>query len=52
MGLEGFARRPAPLGQPEAGELDHEIVKDDLEAAIALANEQGKLVLVNFTGHT
>lgn len=31
---------------------DHEIVIDDLDAAKALAMDQGKLVLVNFTGHT
>jgi thiol:disulfide interchange protein DsbD len=31
---------------------EHEIVKDDLDAAIALASQQGKLVLVNFTGYT
>jgi thiol:disulfide interchange protein/DsbC/DsbD-like thiol-disulfide interchange protein len=39
-------------GGPAAAANDHEIVKDDLDAAIARAKEQGKLALVNFTGHT
>jgi thiol:disulfide interchange protein len=35
----------------ETASKDHEIVKDDFEAALAKARAQGKLLLVNFTGH-
>ncbi len=30
----------------------HEIIKDDYDAAVAAAKDSGKLLLVNFTGHT
>jgi len=34
-----------------AAKKEHEIVKDDYEAALVLAQQQKKLVLVNFTGY-
>jgi thiol:disulfide interchange protein DsbD len=39
-------------GGASAKSKDHEIVKDDFEAALAAARSQGKKVLVNFTGFT
>jgi len=39
-------------GDGAAAVKDHEIVKDDYGASLARAKEQGKLVLVNFTGFT
>jgi thiol:disulfide interchange protein DsbD len=35
----------------KADKREHEIVKDDYEAALKLAGDQRKLVLVNFTGY-
>ena len=43
-------------GESESGPNEtrsaHTIVKDDYPAALALARDQGKLVVVNFTGYT
>ncbi|MFT5152381.1 MAG: thiol:disulfide interchange protein, partial [Planctomycetota bacterium] len=39
-------------GGGNAGPQEHSIVKDDYDAALALAFDSNKLLLVNFTGHT
>ena len=42
----------AALSEGSARAAGHEIIKDDYEGALARAREQGKLLLVNFTGFT
>jgi hypothetical protein len=37
---------------PPVGSAAHTIVKDDYQAALVRAADEGKLVLVNFTGFT
>jgi len=39
-------------GEGPAEQIGHAIIKDDFEAAVARAKQEGKLVLVNFTGFT
>jgi hypothetical protein len=39
-------------GEAKAEQVGHVIIKDDFEAAVARAKQEGKLVLVNFTGFT
>ena len=45
-----FAESVYGSGEVELGR--HTIVKDDHDAAVAQASGEGKLVLINFTGHT
>ena len=39
-------------GEGPAEQIGHATIKDDFEAAVARAKQEGKLVLVNFTGFT
>ena len=39
-------------GELEEGKAKHGIVADDYDGALALASEEEKLVLINFTGFT
>jgi thiol:disulfide interchange protein len=41
-----------PVGRADQGPREHTIVVDDYDKAVALALEQDKLLMVNFTGHT
>ncbi|QDU70094.1 protein-disulfide reductase DsbD family protein [Engelhardtia mirabilis] len=42
----------ASSGAGESRQKGHTIVEDDYDGALALARQEGKLLLVNFTGHT
>ena len=45
-------REEIQVAEPTAEVAKPEIIKDDYDAALAAAREQGKKLLVNFTGHT
>jgi len=50
--IPNYSTRPQGGSGGESHAKGHEIVIDDVEASIRRARDEGKLVLLNFTGYT